>query len=121
MNIGITIARKGETFEDITGPEVPFTEQRRAFRKLRVELVGRFDELQLWSSGQGRVKKRSLVAPTTAVEDSGDEAPAETPQPPVEVSPAPEKKKPSNKADNLAKARAAAKAKKSAAPDNLLS
>lgn len=123
MNLGITIARKGSTFEVITGPEVSFAEQRRAFRKLCKGLVGKADELQLWSSGQGRVKKRSLASPTTADEDSGDEVETAT-EKSVEkpVAPVVPEKKSSPKAAALAKARAAAQAKKKAAsPDNPLS
>lgn len=74
MNRGITIAWKGTGKsalpEVLVTPEVPFNEQRRNFRKLRAQLTG-FDELELWSSGQGRVKryrfKSKVVAPATPV------------------------------------------------------
>lgn len=112
MNLGITIARKGDTFEVITTPEVSFTEQRRNFRNLRKELAGKFDEVQLWSSSQGRVKRKTLDA-AVAEEDSSDE-PAEDSKPAA----APVEKKSATKVDALAKARAA---KKSASKSNPLS
>lgn len=85
MNRGITIARKGEAFEVLIGPEVAFTEQRRNFRKLRAGLTG-FDEVELWSSGQGRVKryrfKSKVVAPVAPVREKKDTTVSE-PQAPV--------------------------------------
>ncbi len=70
MNRGITIAWKGKGNaaipEILVTPEVSYSEQRRNFRKLRAQLTG-YDELELWSSGQGRVKryrfKSKVVAP----------------------------------------------------------
>lgn len=66
MNLGITIARKGTSFTVLTMPEVPFNKQRRAFRALRRDLVkdGKptYDEIQLWSSSGGRVKRVKLRA-----------------------------------------------------------
>lgn len=66
MNRGITIARKGETFEVLVTPEVPFNEQRRNFRKLRAHLTG-FDEVELWSSGAGRCKRYRFKSKVQAV------------------------------------------------------
>lgn len=60
MTRGITLARKGKDFTVITGCEVSLSEQRRNFRQLRVELAGKFDEIELWSSAQGRVKRYSF-------------------------------------------------------------
>lgn len=72
MNLGITIARKGQTFEVLVGPEVSFNEQRRNFRKLRAGLVD-FDEVQLWSSGQGRVKRYRFKSKVQHVVPPADE------------------------------------------------
>lgn len=101
MNLGITLARTGGSFEVITGPEVPFSEQRRNFRNLRKSLAGSIDELQLWSSGQGRVKRQTFSKSpvvqlelaseesTTTGTESGDSsasialAPAEAPAEPL--------------------------------------
>lgn len=115
MNLGITIARKGDTFEVITTPEVSFSEQRRNFRNLRKELVGKYDEIQLWSSSQGRVKRRSLGSSAEAGDDTSDESDTTEEG---QTADAPDKKP--TKTDALAKARAAAKAKKSATKSNPL-
>jgi len=70
MNIAITLARKGKTYEILITPEVSYSEQRRNFRNLRAGLEG-YDEVELWSSGQGRVKrhrfKSKVVAPPVPV------------------------------------------------------
>lgn len=109
MNLGITIARKGSTFKVIATPDVPFSEQRRNFRKLRVELVGEADEVQLWSSSQGRVKRKLLGAAQVETEAKAAGSSTEGNATPVAA-----EKKPvtAPKADPLAKARAAAAAKK---------
>lgn len=62
MNLAITLARKGGNFTVITGPEVPIVEQTRAFHKLLVDLAGQHDELQVWSSTGGCIKKQRIGA-----------------------------------------------------------
>ncbi len=48
MRLFITIARKGESFTVVNGPEVPYLEQRESFRDLRVETNKEdYDEIQL--------------------------------------------------------------------------
>jgi hypothetical protein len=84
---GITIARKGEDFEVLITPETPFVEQRRNFRKLRTHLEG-YDEVELWSSGRGRVKRyrfkpkvQAVTPPAPKAEDAttSPETPASVP------------------------------------------
>lgn len=88
MTRGITIARKGQDFTTIHGPEVLFSEQRRRFSSLRVELAGMFDEVELWSSSGGRVKRyrfKNIPQPTEQVgapvtsDDSGNSEQASAP------------------------------------------
>ena len=114
MNLGITIARKGNTFKVITTPDVPFSEQRRNFRKLRVELVGEADEVQLWSSSQGRVKRKVLGAARVEAEAKAADSSTEGTAAPVE-----KKSVPAPKVDALAKARAAKKSTKGASANPL--
>lgn len=88
MQLGITIAQKGQTFEVLVGPEVSFNEQRRNFRKLRAGLTG-YDEVQLWSSGSGRVKryrfKSKVVAPVAPTEDKKKDTASSEPAAPAPI------------------------------------
>jgi hypothetical protein len=60
MILGVLIARKGDKWEVIADPNVPFTEQRRGFREVCKHLAESHDEVQLLSSSSGRVKRRKL-------------------------------------------------------------
>lgn len=70
MQRGITIARKGTTFDILVMPDVDFAEQRRNFKQLRAHLEG-YDEVELWSSGGGRVKRYRFKSKVTAVVPPG--------------------------------------------------
>lgn len=122
MNNAITLGvRKGTdgkpVFEVLTDPNTPHTTQRRAFRALRRAHHGTYDEIQLWTSSNGRVKKQKTTgAPVSRT------LPTQQSEPVVESA---EIKIPGNSADGsgaspvqdkkaagLAKARAAAAAKR---------
>lgn len=124
MNHAVTFGVKMENgqkkFTVILDPNVSHSEQRKQFRKLRHQLHGEYDEVQLWTSSLGRVKRQptraekapeSVAAPTLPV--------AETGKPDIPEDQAGSPDVPDKRAANLAKARAAAKAKKAAA-ENLL-
>lgn len=137
MNQAVTIGVKKKdgklTFAIITDPNTPHRDQRRNFRNLRRELHGKFDEVQLWTSSSGRVKRQNTTdraltgQPVEAEEVSGVEgadllsldattsdpvaaaqAPANSDGNPV-PSPVPNKR-----AEALKKAQAAAAAKRAA-------
>lgn len=103
MTIGVTIAQKDGKWEVVTDPNVPFSEQRRAFRVLCGKLTETHDEVQLLSSSQGRVKRkklRKLVAGSTqiAVEDNSEGSDEKTP---VVLPPVVTPKKNTNTNNNL--------------------
>lgn len=143
MNHAVTLGVKKvdgkPVYTVITDPNTPHSEQRRAIKQLRRKLHVEYDEVQLWTSSAGRVKKvrttsdplpqvgvRSVESEASAEEtvpDGADllntDAPAAQEAPAAQnpdnsgeapvTSPAPDKK-----AAALAKARAAAAKKKAA-------
>lgn len=137
MNHAVTFgvnkkADGSQEFTVLADPNTPHREQRRNFRVLRREQHGTFDEVQLWTSSGGRVKKQRTtaaelppVAPVEApVPESQEQVqePAAAAQEPISdvTAPAPagedtaEAKK-AAKVARLAKARDAAAAKKAKA------
>lgn len=89
MNRGITIGWKGTGKsaipEVLVTPEVSFSDQRRNFRTLRAQLTG-YSELELWSSGSGRVKRYRFKSKTQAVTPPASPAKDTT----TELTPAPD-------------------------------
>lgn len=135
MNAAVTLGVKKvngkPVFTIVTDPNTPHRIQRKQFRVLRRKLHGEFDEVQLWTSTGGRVKKQRTTAvnlPVTSSVPAPVVQPAETTDPLAETtvsdnsaegstpSPVPDKK-----GAALAKARAAAAAKKASKAQDLLS
>ena len=90
MKLAITLARTGTNWTVLSGPEVGVQEQSQKFKQLKVELVGMVDEIQLWTSSQGRTKRYKFRSQTEAAvdEDSSEDS---SPAPVItsESSPAP--------------------------------
>lgn len=134
MNAAVTLGVKKvngkPVYTIITDPNTPHRDQRKQFRVLRRKLHREFDEVQLWTSSSGRVKKQRTTAaalPTVGVVPVAPVAPKAETQPAEATVPAPETAVsdnsggestptpvPDKKGAALAKARAAAAAKKAA-------
>lgn len=62
MNLGVTIARKGDKWEVITDPNTSFAEQRREFGDVCEVLEKTHDEVLLLSKALGCVRRKKLKA-----------------------------------------------------------
>jgi len=89
MNLFITLARKGKDFQILNGPEVPYKVQREFLLALRYgKKTVDADEVQMWSSSQGRIKRfspnKAKIQHTTVSEnDRVPAAPAEEAKPSI--------------------------------------
>ena len=73
MRQAITIARPHgqETFEVLTGPEVPITQHHAEIKEARANPTHpEYAEIQVWESGKGRVRRQRFDEPAAASPES---------------------------------------------------
>lgn len=121
MNKAITLAFKDGEWEIITLPhEASYSVQRRDFRKVCEDLKAEdYEQVELWSSSGGRVKRRKnlqkpaalLVSGENLGEEEGKEGSSETPDE-GQTEPEPQEPTPQAPAKKQAKKAAVKKAAK---------
>jgi hypothetical protein len=89
--ITIGIHHGGDIVEIIAAPPTPLDEQRRAFKAMRAE-VGhdKFESIEFWDSGAGRVLRHRFKASTPASAEVTHPESQPTPPPESKLPPVPE-------------------------------